>query len=61
MWILGKDDTPRKCKECDYLDICAMLVMPSEEACEAIRVYTKEFLYDKIWNALYGDSVEKEN
>ena len=43
----------RKCKKCNYSDICAMIETPSDEACEAIRSCTKEFLYDKIWESLY--------
>ncbi len=52
MWILGEAYTPQKCKECDYLDFCSMIEVPSDEACEAIRVCTKEFLYEKTWEAL---------
>ena len=41
-----------KCKECNYSDICVMLEVPSDEACEAIRSCTKEFLYEKIWHSV---------
>ncbi len=67
MVILREDDRPQKCKECDYSDICALLEMPSEEACEAIRSCTKDFLYEKICNSLNeyfvtkGDPYEHHN
>ena len=41
-----------KCKECDYSDICCMLKVPSDEACEAIKSCTKEFLSGKIYESL---------
>ena len=52
MWILGESDAHQKCKECDYYDVCSMLEAPSDEACEVIRSCTKEFLYEKIFDAL---------
>lgn len=61
MWILGEDYKPQKCKECDYSDICALLEVPSEEVCEAIRACAKDFLYEKIWESLDEYFKEKEN
>lgn len=51
----------RKCKACDYSDICDIIEVPSDEACEAIRSCTKEFLYEKIWESLDGYCTKKEN
>lgn len=61
MWILGEDYIPQKCKDCDYLDFCSIIEAPSEEACEAIKSCTKEFLYDKAYNTLDEYFTEKEN
>jgi hypothetical protein len=61
MLILGEYYKPQKCKECDYSDICDIIEVPSEEVCEAIRSCTKEFLYEKIYDALYDHFIEKEN
>jgi hypothetical protein len=61
MLILGEYYKPQRCKECDYSDICDIIEVPSEEACEAIRACAKDFLYDKIWNSLYGYFVKKED
>lgn len=61
MWILGEDDTPQKCKECDYSDFCDIIELPSEETCEAIRACAKDFLYEKIWETLNEYFTKKEN
>jgi hypothetical protein len=61
MWILGEYYKPQKCKECDYSDFCDIIEVPSDEACEAIRACTKEFLYEKVYDTLYGRFTEKEN
>lgn len=61
MWILGEDYTPQKCKECDYSDICGILEVPSEDACETIKSCTKEFLYEKITESLNEYFTEKES
>lgn len=50
-----------KCKDCDYLDFCSIIEVPSDEVCEAIRSCTKEFLYEKVWKALEEYFTEKEN
>lgn len=52
MWVLGEYYKPQKCKECDHSDICDIIELPSEEVCESIRTYDKDFLYEKIWESL---------
>ena len=61
MWMLGEDHKPQKCKECDHSDICGILEVPSDEACEAIRACAKDFLYEKIWESLDEYVTKKED
>ena len=52
MLILGEYYKPKKCKECDYSDICGIIEVSSDEACEAIRSCTKEWFYESPYTMM---------